>query len=156
MHWQQIPIPRQLRDLLRRYQQAQRFRRSVQQSLTWHHAERDPREAHSSTPPADERIELQCVWVTEAYTPSRIDGLITSLKKRGWDKAAFSLGMDTSLVEQIQQSRRAGNLTSWMNAGVILAPGDDSFPGAERRYAELPAGVAYGRLVVRAVTGTFP
>lgn len=61
---------------------------------------------------------------------------------------------DSSLVEQIQRTRSDSNRTSWMDAGVIVRPGDTSFLGVGKRFAHLPSGVDYGHLVLRSVTSS--
>jgi hypothetical protein len=131
-----------------------KFRKGVQESLEWHHTERDPKEIKQSTLPKSENIELHCVWVTEAYTPSNVNGLIKSIKKLGWDKPERSISTGSSLIDRIQETRSVSNRTAWMNAGVVLAPGDARFPVGDKRFAKLPPGVDYCRLSLRNVTSS--
>ncbi len=42
--------------------------------LEWHRREIDPRDNEETIPPADERIETCCIWVTECYPPEMAAG----------------------------------------------------------------------------------
>lgn len=154
MKWQDAPILRTLWTLARSYTQARRFRRSIEASLAADHAERDRVEARESTPPETEHIEFQCVWVTEVYTPSSINGLVAALRKLGWDRPEYSLVPGASLTEQIQHTRSGRDLSSWVNVGIILPPGDTRFLGIDKRYAKLPLGVDHCRIVLRNATAS--
>ena len=66
-------------------QSVRAFEERIAADLEWHHREVDPDENEETTPPADERIETCCIWVTECYPPSHALSLISGLKTLGWD-----------------------------------------------------------------------
>lgn len=145
---QKIPI---IRTLWKKW----KFYRSVQDSLKWHLNDDDPKKNMSTLPPKDENVELHCIWVTEAYTPTTIHLLINSLKKLGWDIPEKPIGTAQSLIEWIQKGRGIGLRSSWTNGGIILSRNDtDRFLGVDIRRSKLPLGVDYARLSVRNATSS--
>lgn len=146
--WQKIPI---LKTVLKRWD----FYRTIQESLHWHHNERDPKEIIKTVPPEGENIELHCTWVSEAFEPSNIDQLIKTLKKLGWDKPEKDIGNKESLTAWIRQGRNLGLGSSWINGGIILNRGDNSrFIASDIRRTKLPNMVDYGYLTIRNITSS--
>ena len=94
-----------------------------------------------SEPPEPERINLQCVWAIEFYTPSHIAELVDRLEKLDWtiDESSRSL-QDPALW--ILHQRESANRSGWLNLGIIRRPGAT---GSIRpvRSAPLPSGVEY-------------
>lgn len=131
------------------------FYKSVQEALKWHHKKHDSKEHQKTTLPKSEKIEFHCAWVTEAYTPSNIDTLITSLKKLDWDEPEDSMDTRSSLLEWLRENRSYGAGSSWMNGGLVLAHKDKvHFLGADIRRTNLPLGVDYARLSIRNITSS--
>jgi hypothetical protein len=128
------------------------FYRQVQKALKWRHSVHDPKRLAESSPPENESIEIHCAWVTEAFTPSNIEGLIESLKQLGWDNPASSSGGTANLVDWVQQRQRLGDGSSWINGGMIVPKTNDFdlIPGS--RNAKLPSGVKYARLSMHHIT----
>jgi len=131
-----------------------RFHRTINESLSHHHNELDPAESKNTSLPKDEKIEIQSIWITEMYPPSKIDALVGSLKRLGWDKADGRLQRGNDLVDWIKKSRSLGNRNSWNNAGVVLRAGDNRFSYSDVRRAKLPEGIDYGYISLRTVTSS--
>lgn len=131
-----------------------RFFHTIQKSLKWCHKEVDLKEISKTFPPASEKIELHCSWITEAYAPSNIDNLISSLKKLGWEKAEMGAGDEKNLTEWIVEERNLSFSDSWMSGGLILSHNDLRFSAVNKRYAKLPKGVDYANLSIRNIASS--
>ncbi|NKB32632.1 MAG: hypothetical protein GKR91_05995 [Pseudomonadales bacterium] len=101
--------------------------------------ERDEEANLKSFPPDDETILAPAFWVIEFYTPSHIEGLLTSLIKLGWDSNS-----ETSLtdpVSWISACRNGGSYGGWLNIGRISSVRSTML---HHRFAPLPYGVESG------------
>lgn len=146
--WRKIPV---VSTVLKRWD----FYKITRDSLRWHRDKHDPKELAKTMPPDTENIELHCVWVSEAYSPSNINRLIATLKKLGWDTPEKNIGERESLTGWIRQGRSFGLGSSWKNGGIILSRGDNArFFGSDIRRAKLPHGVEYGYLSIRNITSS--
>ena len=113
--------------------------------------EGDDEKNASSELPADEVIDLRCIWAVEFYTSAHIDKLLAGLTSLGWDrKDVFSPGHDAAAwVLHARESRRGG---SWLNLGPIYRPRDDRFFGG--RTAPLPEDTEFAYGWLHAVTSS--
>ena len=137
------------------YQSSNRFKR------IWHYAHRkipaivsdpnytkrlavyrrsDVKKNLRTEPPADEVIDLLCVWAIEFYPPSHIEKLRTGFSKLGWDDG--NAGLHDSPTQWIRQLRESSMGGDWFNLGVIERDGVEHFFGHQRT-ATLPANVEY-------------
>jgi hypothetical protein len=130
------------------------FRSSARSSLAWHHTDRYPKDNKSTTPPTTEKIELHCVWVTEVFTPSKVNDLISALKKLGWDEEEKSISTDKNLIEWVKQSRSHAGGGSWINGGIIQSPNDRPRFYGDSKKTSLPAGVDFGRFCLMNITSS--
>lgn len=128
------------------------FRDPEYQQMLTISREHDLQDNANTTPPDDERIELQCVWTIEFYTPSHIDGLLGGLSTLGWNRHDDGIaGRDPVLWVRNIRERTSGG--GWLNLGVIERPGKSRFLGA-RRSAPLPEGVEYALGQIFALTSS--
>jgi hypothetical protein len=115
------------------------------ESLGYHLAQ-DARLNLATEPPANENIQLHCVWANEYYTPSSIDGLLQGLTRLGWDRddLFFSHSDTTAWTKRLRLSEYGG---AWISLGPIKRPDDQRF-FTSRRTAPLPdwADYAFGQL----------
>ena len=98
----------------------------------------DSEKNKQTTPPADELIDLSCVWVVEFYTPTHVDELLTNLKKLGWDSNERDFADPVAWISESRQHLFGGG---WLNLGVIYS-GTDGVPASfHHRTAPLPPNV---------------
>ena len=110
-------------------------------SLLEHVRERDADENRDTAPAEDERIDLQCLWAVEFYTPSHADRLLENLERLGWDQEGFpSRESPASWVRMSRQLTEGGR---WINLGIIRSRGDTREWPRRDRTAELPEKVRY-------------
>jgi hypothetical protein len=102
---------------------------------------RDPDENLKTTPPADELIDLRCLWAVEFYTPAHIENLLACFRRLGWHQDDVSASRNNP-VAWIQRLRERPTESGWFNLGHIRAPASDTFL-ARSRTAPLPQHVAY-------------
>lgn len=131
------------------------LKKSIKESLKCYHDVLDPKENKETTPPDSENIEYHCVWVTEIFTPSNINSLIKYINNLGWNENNINIDEKYNLIKWIQEGRRDGTRSSYMNGGVILSPLDSSkFPGSYKKYIKLPNGVDYCSLSLEHFTSS--
>ena len=103
--------------------------------------EKDPIENAETSPAEDERVDLQCIWAVEFYTPAYVDQLLKCLRQLSWDQEDFP-GRE-SPAEWVRLSRLFSEGGSWLNLGTIRS-GEDKRPGPSRdRTAPMPMHVRY-------------
>jgi hypothetical protein len=118
--------------------------------LEWHRREVDPGENEETTPPADERIETCCIWVTECYPPSHATALVSGLKKLGWDKRRPTDLYGDEVTAWLERERGHPYGGASLNLGHIVRQGEGGrFIGADARIADLPEEVDYAYGYVR-------
>jgi len=103
--------------------------------------ERDPVDNVKTTPPADEFVDLRCLWAVEFYTPAYVDALLAGFQSLGWGKGDGSSLQDP--VAWVQRLNEHPYGSGWLNLGVIQPPNTDTFFLPPCRKAPLPAGVHY-------------
>lgn len=146
--WKKIPI---IRFALKRLD----FYRSTERILKSHFYDYEFKDPANTLPPQSENIELHCTWITEAYGPSNIEGLLKALTKLNWDEPENTFSRKESLTEWIKQARKNSSSSFWINGGVIHSQRDKNrFFGGDSRYAELPEGVDFARLSLCNVTSS--
>lgn len=91
--------------------------------------------------PADEHIQVHCLWMVECYPPSRVGGLISGLRGLGLDHGRT--GMERGgAVEWLIKSRGTGVAGAWINLGYFTRPRTPVF-GVDRVLTELPPVVEF-------------
>jgi hypothetical protein len=97
-----------------------------------------------STPPADELIELQCMYVAEAYLPSHAPALYAGMDTLGWDRDEGG----GSPLEWVRNTRERGDVGGWTSVGTVAR----SRRGPGVREADLPVGVDHAYVVLWAIS----
>jgi len=97
--------------------------------------ERDSEANELTRLPADERLAVPAVWITELYTPSTVPGLLQGIDKLGW---THGRGMDQNLAKWMSDVRD-GRMAGWTNLGLVSPTSEPHF--MRERTADLPAGV---------------
>lgn len=113
---------------------------SGKEAVEWHRKERDEQENDEGIPPETEEIRQHCIWIVEAFPPSRIKALNAGLQSLGWNAQT---PIDIDPVSWLDDARRGAWGGGWLNIGLIL-PEDSReqwFP--RRKIASLPAGVRF-------------
>jgi len=99
----------------------------------WH--DKDPAENKKGKLPDDENIQLPAIWVSELYTPSKVEKLLTGIQKLDWDKDRIG---QKSLIQWMSEARQ-GRTAGWTSLGLVSSPEDEHF--MRDRVAQLPPGV---------------
>ena len=102
------------------------------------HRKRDAEENAETAPPADEFVDLRCLWAVEFYTPAHIDQLLASFRRLGWDKEDYVTATDPG--QWLQQLRERPYGGGWLNFGTIVRPDARGVFGINRT-APLPEHV---------------
>jgi hypothetical protein len=132
-----------------------RFYKNVKDDLKWYHSTRDKQITLETTPPKTENIELHCAWVTEAFTPSKINRLVESLRKLGWYNSTDAISTGKDLIDWVTNRQNLGGGSAWINGGLITTNRNQgNFILGHYRYARLPKGVSFGRLSLHHVTSS--
>ena len=101
----------------------------------------DPAENEGTSPPEDERIDLQCVWGVEFYTPSHMEKLYENIQRLDWDNDKLEIREElTAWV----QSTRLNGFDAWTTIGVVGPNGGEGF----NRTAPLPSHVEVMRGII--------
>lgn len=98
---------------------------------------RDQERNTSTTPPAQEFIELCCVWGMEFYTPLHIESLVNGITKLGWDRTTRP---SSNPIPWIRDLRRTTRISGEMNLGNIVRPGNNDLFGTSLT-GPLPEGI---------------
>jgi hypothetical protein len=53
--------------------------------VEWHRREHDEQENNEGVPPETEEIRQYCIWMVEAFPPSKIQALKDGLQNLGWN-----------------------------------------------------------------------
>lgn len=118
------------------------------------HRERDQKD-DEKTSPKNDNIKLHCIWVSEVFTPSTLESLISSLGNMGWNYCDNELGDKLALSEWIVQNRSNLMGSGWINGGIVLNYADKGrFIGAGIRRSNLPKFVDYCHLSIRNITSS--
>jgi hypothetical protein len=106
-----------------------------------HWRQRDPEQNAKTSPPADEYVDLRCIWAVEFFTPSHIDSLLTGFANLGWDKDDdfVSSGNPATWVRRLREQPGSDG---WLNLGPIDRPGKKKFVGNPHT-APLPPSAEY-------------
>ena len=113
---------------------------------------RDAEDNAKTTPPADELIDLRCVWAVEFYTPSQVSQLLHGFERLGWNKEDPT-GFDRNPSVSIQQFRESALGGGWFNVGLIDRPGSRRFFPSGRT-APLPTGIDYALAAMYSLTSS--
>lgn len=89
--------------------------------------------------PDDERVSVNCLWVAEFFTPSHVEGLLSSFRSLGWDDDSLS---GHNPVQWVQRGRATSYGKGWLNLGVVTRPGENLLSGL-RKTAPLPTFADY-------------
>lgn len=82
----------------------------------------DEKRNRETEPPADEFIDLHCMWVTEYYTPSHFAELAHALRTLGWVERSTHLSTDpVSWLQELRLSQSGG---SWMRLDTTSVTSD--------------------------------
>lgn len=130
-------IAGKVRRIFREYAGNRQYREMLRQVRA-----RDPKENLETSPPADERIDLVCLWATEFYTTSHNEQLVDSFVKLGWGKEGANGGSGDP-IGWLNGSSGGHQGSAWMNLGVLVPHGSRRFFVPHYRTVELPAGVEY-------------
>jgi hypothetical protein len=98
--------------------------------------DKDGEENAKTAPPADEFVDLHCIWAIEFYTPAHVEGILNGFAKLGWDKDDETL-FRRNPAQWVRQSRETSQGGAWFNLNLIVRPGDKRFFG-QKRMAPLP------------------
>jgi hypothetical protein len=96
------------------------------------------RNAHTC-PPAEESVNLCCMWAIEFYTPLHIQSLINGMSKLGWDKTT---SRSSNPIPWIRDLRKSSRMSGQMNLGRIVRPETPDRFGTSLK-GPLPEGVEY-------------
>jgi len=122
----------------------------IASDLEWHRREVDPKENEETTPPDEESIETCCIWVTECYPPSQAAGLVSGLRKLGWDKRQPWDPYGYSAVGWLERERGNAYAGAWLNLGRVVREGQKRrFLGSDIRETVLPEGIDYADAYVQ-------
>jgi hypothetical protein len=105
---------------------------------------RDPIENSESTPPVDEQIRLQAVWMAESYPPSFFDSLLDVVRRLTVDESDFS---SYPPVQHLEEALRLGG-SGWIPLGPLIPPGSPLFELSRPIETALPSHVAYANASV--------
>lgn len=114
---------------------------------------RDPEENAKTTPPADEFIDLRCLWAVEFYTPAHMDALLGNFRQLGWDKEDSS-GVRNDPAAWVQRLREHPYGGGWLNLGVIRPSGTETFFLPPCHTAPLPPHVQYATAELHSLTSS--
>lgn len=136
------------RRIYRRYVRDRQFKEMLSQVQ-----ELDSTENLETSPPADEHIELVCLWAVEFYTPSHYEKLVDSFVKLGWgkDDARGGSGDPIAWLNGLRGDYQGG---AWMNLGLFAPQDSTVLLGPHVRKMELPAGVKYATAGIYSLTST--
>lgn len=84
-----------------------RIPRPAARELLAYQLPRDAADNAAATPDSDSHVQMLGVWAFEAFTPSTIDTVIETMRRRGWS-SAWSRKSDRDLVGWLQALRRNG------------------------------------------------
>jgi Tn3 transposase DDE domain len=129
--------------------QRRELERSLQRSLEYQWAERDPEDNAASTPPSEERLRWHGVYVFEAYGPSHVGQLIRDVGRLGWNRERSTIDGST-LDEWIAASR--GRSIAGSYYPLMLSRDGVGVGGTGVYKAPLPDGVDHARGVILNLT----
>jgi hypothetical protein len=90
----------------------------------------------ASCPPADESIDVPCIWVAEVYLPRHFATLIAQLRSLGWKR---NIGGDSDgLVQWVEEAVVSPFRRGWINLGAILRREDENRLSLNDLRADLP------------------
>jgi hypothetical protein len=126
------------------------FEEQLAADLEWHRREVDPGENEETNPPADERIETCCIWVTECYPPSHAAALLSGLNELGWNKRRPIDPYGDEVTGWLERARGGPYSRAWLNLRHFVRKEEEKrFLGSDVRVAQLPEGVDYAYGYVR-------
>jgi hypothetical protein len=115
---------------------------AMQEDVRLMRRETDPEVRQGLVPPPGEVVELNVVWVMEAYGPSEIAGLYERLESS--PLASQSAAEEISLSERLAEARGSAFRQSFTPLPLLVPPGSGSvFPALVE--TELPEGVETAR-----------
>lgn len=117
------------------YREAQKLRKSD-----------DAEENEAGKLDDNESVQIPGVWVIELYTPSTVDGLLSGIKKLGWETGRFRNSDLIKWMSDVREGRKSG----WINLGLV-SPTDAVHMMSERN-ASLPTGVTGALPVLISIT----
>lgn len=102
---------------------------------------------HNSPAPPEEQFQNPCVWILEAYPPSKIESLLSALENKGLDKPRNYkgpiIGDHDTVRDFIRSARQGSSGDYWFPLRRIippLSPRTSEYPKPLRR--RLPRGVS--------------
>jgi hypothetical protein len=101
----------------------------------------DPQENAASTPPENEEVRLQAVWLAESYPAAYSDPLLDKLRLLAGGKSGTT-ARGAEAVAWLEEALRSGG-AGWASLGAIVTPGSDLFAHTDPIEIELPPGVRY-------------
>ena len=95
-----------------------------------------------TTPPADEKIDLCCVWAAEIYTPSHTEGLLQALREFDQETRTATRASD-DLASWLEGAQRQLYGISWRNLGTWVPKRETNLRIFREREVDLPDPVEY-------------
>ena len=133
---------KQLKESLRKkFNSAQSLPDEDEHKTFW--GEGDPGENAETTPPDDEFIDLNCLWVVEFYTPDQRNNLIDGFRKLGWEYEDTDDVNSRNPVVWLNGPYRRFQGGAWLSLGTLIPEGSERrFLGPTHR-VPLPPGISY-------------
>ena len=113
----------------------------------------DPEQNSEFTPPAEEEIELCCIWATEIYTPAHTESLTEALRNFDQQTQSTTFGSE-DLVSWFRGTQRHLNGGLAINLGIWAPKGRTSPPVFNTRTVGLPDSVEYANGMMFSVSQT--
>src|SRR4051794_35011120 len=80
----------------------------------------EARQRRESTPPADERVELHCTFIAEAYLASHASRLYAGMEELGWDRPDWDV---STPAEWVRETRQRGAVGGFCPVGPLVREG---------------------------------
>ncbi len=108
--------------------------------VEWHRKEHDEEDNEKGRPPETEEIRQHCIWVVEAFPPSKIEALKNGLQTLGW---SAETPLDEDPVSWLADTRQSAWGGAWLNLGHIVAENSENQWYPRRKVGILPGGIQF-------------
>lgn len=148
--WAALARRRHMPSFVRRY--AQRRQAAIEaQAVEQYSGRHDADDNRDTRIPDGEQVRVPVIWLTELYTPTTLDGLVSGLP-RLMAKAGDQHPERGDIVEWVKDARRRGG-GSWRMLSNVL-PAGSGVLSPDRITDDLPGGVASVTLGIYTLTST--
>lgn len=113
---------------------------------------KDGEENAQTAPPADEFVDLHCIWAIEFYTPTHVESLLNGFARLGWDKDDETFAQRNP-AQWVRQSRATSQGGAWLNLHLIVPPGNTGFLGPHWT-AALPQNIDHASAKIFSLTSS--